>query len=361
MYIHYVEMASSEEKVYTDKDYIQLYPQKIYGHGRHGTVYAAKYYECDCVAKEMHHLKEEEAKTVSKAAFLKEMEIIKDLRHPNIVQLLDVCNKKDSPSSPILIMSKMSMTLNYFLKQSVNKAHYLYKKVDILRDIACGLHYLHSKSIIHRDLTANAIFLTEDFSAKIADFGQAKHFIEDDKLTTLPGDLSYMPPEALVDSPIYTFKLDIFSFGCVVIQVITHEKPVPSYETRRQLPNGRFELVSEIERRSEYIKTVLDLKLYELNKIIEQCLQDNPDRRPIAFDLLSMIQTCKETLLPTQESKLPEMPKMNLIDENIRLKNNEKASEQKFSDLLDDQKNQLERESQAVESVIETTIRAVGK
>ena len=360
-------MDSSEEKVYTDKDYIQLYPQKIYGHGRHGIVYAAEYYECDCVAKEIRHLKEEEAKTVSKAAFLKEMEIIKDLRHPNIVQLLDVYNKKDSSSSPILIMSKMSMTLYYFLKQSVNKAHYLYKKVDILRDIACGLHYLHSKSIIHRDLTANAIFLTEDFSAKISDFGQAKHFIEDEGVTTLPGDLCHMPPEALDDNPVYTFKLDIFSFGCVVIQVITHEKPVPSYETEIQLPNGKFEPVSEIERRSEYIKKVLDLKLYELNKIIEQCLQNNPDHRPNAFDLLLMIQKYKETLSPTQESKLPEQPKMNLIDENIRLKNNEKAFEQTFLNLLsekckvDSQKKRLEQELQQIKCAGDTNLRPVGK
>ena len=321
--------AGSEEKVCTDNVHIHLYPQKIYGHGRHGTVYAAKYYESDCVAKEMHHFKEEEAKEVSKAAFQKEMEIIQKLKHPNIVQLLSVCCRIDSPNSPILIMNKMSMTLNYFLKRSANKSHYLSKKVDILKDVACGLLYLHCNDIIHRDLTTNAIFLSEDFSAKIADFGQAKHFIENDKLTTSPGDLSYMPPEALVDNPVYTFKLDNFSFGCVVIHVITHKKPVPGYETTTLLPNGKYKRLSEIERRSEHLKNITDLELYELNKIVEKCLQDNPECRPNASDLLSMIQDYKATLSPTQESKLPDQSKMDLIDEVLTL--------QKLTDVLTEQ------------------------
>ena len=63
----------------------------------------------------------------------------------------------------------------------------------------------------------------------------------------------------------------------------------------------------------------MELKLSELNNIVEQCLQDNPECRPNTSDLLSTIQDYKKTLSPTQECKLPDQSKMDLIDEVLKL------------------------------------------
>ena len=282
--------------------------QEEIGRGRHGIVYAATYYGCDCVAKEMRHFEEEKEKDKSKDAFLKEMAIIRQLKHPNVIDLLEVCyrkdDRKDAPKLPILIMSKMSITLERFLSKASEKS-FLYNKVSIMHNIMCGLHYLHKKGIIHRDLTVKAIFLTEDLCAKIADFGQAKDYTKSTALTRLPGEFSHMPPEAFTENPKYTFKLDIFSFGCVVIQIIINVKPEPIFETHSISTAAGYTKASEVERRRKYIKRIKDLELNELCDIIEKCLQDKHEDRPEAVKLLPLIQKCKQALPKTTEkSKL---------------------------------------------------------
>ena len=325
---------------------IFLYPRKKIGQGRHGIVYAATYYGSDCVAKNMYGFEGEEAKNKLRAAFLKEIQIIQQLKHPNIIEILEICQIKDDPYSNILVMQKMPMTLNTFLQENPGKS-FLRNKVSILHNIICGLHYLHSKGIMHRDLTVNAIFLTEDLHAIIADFGQAKLYDKSKKFSTArPGEVSHMPPEAFNDNARYTFKLDIFSFGCVVIHVITNKMPVPCYETMKELPNGMYTKIPEFERRQVHINKLIELHLHELCKIIENCLQNNPDDRPMASDLLPVIQKYKETLSITQESILYKKSKFLRVDEVLKVKH----QQQKMSTLLaesykvDDHNVDLEQE-----------------
>ena len=318
-------MSVSEKggHVDTDNPEVRLYPQKELGQGRHGTVYAATFFGTDCVAKEMHHFKHRQAIDTSRRAFEKEMEIIKKLKHPNIIDLLAVCHRKDAPNSPILIMDKTSMTLSDFLQRSSDKS-LSFNKISILHNIICGLHYLHRNGIIHRDLTVNAIYLTDNFCAKIADFGQATDQLQPH--TKVPGEVSHMPPEALSEQPRYTFKLDIFSFGCVVIQVITNVMPIPTYEMTKKQPDGTYVAISEVERRGELIAKLKDTSLRE---VVKKCLQNDPDSRPEAFDLLSPIDKCKETLPKSPESKLSEKSKLELVSENIKL-----SREQEISNLF---------------------------
>ena len=294
---------------------IFLYPRKRIGQGRHGIVYAATYYGSDCVAKNMYVFEGEEAKNKLRAAFLKEIQVVQQLKHPNIIEILEICQIKDDPYSNILVMQKIPMTLNTFLQENPGKS-FLHNKVSILHNIICGLHYLHCKGIMHRDLTVDAIFLTEDLHAIIADFGQAKLYDKSKKFsTTVPGEFSHMPPEALNENAQYTFKLDIFSFGCVVIHVITNEMPVPCYEThsRKKLPNGMPIKISEFDRRVEHINKIIELKLHEIYRVVEKCLQDQPEDRPMASEIMVTIKNYKETLPKTQECALYEKPKVDLV------------------------------------------------
>ena len=307
-------VSEKEAYVHTDNSEVFLYPQKGLGQGRHGTVYEATFYGTACVAKEMYHFKHQQAIDVSRRAFEKEMEIIKKLKHPNIIDLLDICHREDAPNSPILIMGKTSMTLNDFLLLSSDKS-LLYNKMSMLHNIICGLHYLHKNGIIHRDLTVHAIYLTDNFCAKIADFGQATH--QHRPHTKVPGEISHMPPEALKENPQYTSKLDIFSFGCVVIHVKTNKMPIPIYETKKMQPDGTYTPISEVERRRDLIEKLKDTNLH---KIVEICLQDNPDSRPEASNLLSMIGKCKDTLPKSPESELSEKSKLELVREHMELK-----------------------------------------
>ena len=103
-------------------------------------------------------------------------------------------------------------------------------KLSILFDVSLGLRYLHSRKILHRDLSSNNILLTALLRAKIGDLGVAKVVKVDNKksLTQVPGTADFMPPEAQVDMPIYDASLDVFSYGGVVFHTATQKWPAPS-------------------------------------------------------------------------------------------------------------------------------------
>ena len=152
----------------------------------------------------------------------------------------------------------------------------------ILLDVANGLNYLHQKRppIIHRDLSANNVLLTTGHKAKISDLGMSTLADAVKKnLTTAPGNLYIMPPEALDHNPVYDNSLDVFSFGCLILHVLTGQFPVPNKEFVPK-PNdpGSFVKVLEWDRRASYVQQVPHDN--GLLSIAKQCLDDNPSTRP---------------------------------------------------------------------------------
>jgi len=333
-----------QKSISTDNAHVKVFPGKKIGNGKYGVVYAAKYFGADCVAKEMYKFVVAQAIEVSQTAFKKEVDMLKNFKHPNIVQLMTVCQREDTPDLPILVMEKMSITLSTFL---INE-HILHHKICILHGIVCGLYYLHNEcSIIHRNLTANSILLSDDYTPKISDFGQAKVFEPSVKtLTKVPGDLSHMPPEALSDQPIYSYKLDIFSFGCIVIHTVTQEKPTPMYESYKQLSNGKYVPIPEVERRSEIIEKMTLPALQHLHDTVLYCLRDNPDDRPNAVDLQ---KTFQKMLNDTPLSTKHVQSKFSLIDELDSAQNQMEDMKEQVSNLriekkeLDSHKMTLEQ------------------
>ena len=111
-------------------------------------------------------------------------------------------------------------------------------KLSILDEVCLGLRYLHSRNppIVHRDLTPNNILLSYRLEAKITDLGVAKVVRTDNQktMTKLSGtpDQDFMPPEALSVRPVYGHSLDVFSYGGVILNVITQLWPQPSDRTQ---------------------------------------------------------------------------------------------------------------------------------
>ena len=145
---------------------------------------------------------------------VKELSLQSNLRHPHIVQFLGIWQLPGT-SLPALVTELMDTSLHKFLVDPVmieNQVPISYKK-SILEDVTKGLIYLHKKGIVHRDLTANNVLLTSSLVAKIADLGNSRFLPKEEfaKLTSRPGTLVYMPPEA--NTKDYSHKLDIFSFG----------------------------------------------------------------------------------------------------------------------------------------------------
>ena len=164
--------------------------------------------------------------------WLRELTLMTQVHHPNIVQCKGVCFLKNE-TMPVLLMERLRSSLHAYLLDSTNSNIPLVRKLSILYDVAKGLVYLHSHkpAIIHGDLTGTNVLLDSELRAKISDFGNARLMDLDPKATpwiytAMPGTPDYMPPEAQGYSAKCGPSLDVFSFGHLslftIIQSLVH-------------------------------------------------------------------------------------------------------------------------------------------
>ncbi len=203
---------------------------------------------------------------------------------------------------PVLLMEMMDDSLTHFLESSTQPIPY-HIQVNICHDITLALSFLHSNGIIHRDLSSNNVLLICNIRAKLTDFGMAR--LKDLNLhathvtnTMCPGNDVYMPPEAVQDKPVYTEKIDCFSFGVITVQTLTREFPKPGSRQKvvddPRYPRGALKLcVPEIERRQNHISQV-DPN-HPLLPIALDCLKDDDGERPSTQQLCKRVAALKET------------------------------------------------------------------
>ena len=231
--------------------------------------------------------------------FEQECNFLSGIRHPHIVQYLGLARDPET-RLPVLLMELMDDSLTRFLERTQEPLPY-HTQVDLCHDIALALAYLHSNGIIHRDLSSNNVLLIAGSRAKVTDFGMAKVFDMSRStmthLTMCPGTLAYMSPEALDDPPVYTKKLDSFSFGVVDIQIITRQFPDPGPRMKKikdpRDPKRRLhEVVPETERRKSHIDLIDPT--HPLLPIAIDCLSYNEEDRPSAQELCHHLAALKE-------------------------------------------------------------------
>ena len=231
--------------------------------------------------------------------FEQECNFLSGIRHPHIVQYLGLARDPET-RLPVLLIELMDDSLTQFLERSKEPLPY-HTQVDLCHDITLALAYLHSNGIIHRDLSSNNVLLIAGSRAKVTDFGLAKVF--DMSRTTMtpqtmcPGTLAYMSPEAFDDPPVYTRKLDSFSFGVLDIQIITRQFPDPGPRVKKikdpSDPKCRLhEVVPETERRKSHIDLIDPT--HPLLPIAIDCLSYNEEDRPSAQDLCHHLAALKE-------------------------------------------------------------------
>ena len=302
-------------------------PRVEIGRGSYAVVEEFDFQGLSCVGKSIHQTLYDSASTRERETMLErfegECEMLSRLRHPHIVQFLGVHFNEGSPL-PVLLMERLHSTL----AACVDRHGKLPEECcyTVLCDVGVGLRYLHGHTpnpIIHRDLTANNVLVTPDMSAKISDLGVAKILnlspARMTQLTTCPGTPSYMPPEALVERPIYSTNMDTFAYGNLMVHVFCGRWPVPGVAFRAD-PRDPNVMVpcTEVQRRDAYLKDIGDA--HPLMGTMRQCLSNNPTARPNVFQIL---QTIKEVMLrfPTSsESRVDLLIRNQLLsDENTAL------------------------------------------
>ncbi|CAL4895866.1 unnamed protein product [Urochloa decumbens] len=159
--------------------------------------------------------------------FFNEVKLVSQVQHKNLVKLIG-CSV-EGPESLLVYEYLCNTSLDHYLFDAFKKnALDWERRFEIVLGTAEGLSYLHSASeirIIHRDIKASNILLDERFRPKIADFGLARNFMEDQShlSTGLAGTFGYMAPEYIVHGQL-TEKADIYSYGVLVLEIITGRK-----------------------------------------------------------------------------------------------------------------------------------------
>ena len=282
---------------------IVLYKSQTLGTGSYGGVCKAK---CDgllCAAKIMHPTLFDlwdPGTTSYLRRFEEECRLLSLARHPNVVQYLATYRDPET-HLPVLLMELCDESLCRFLERSVGPLPY-HTELNISHDIALALVYLHTNGLIHRDLTGNNVLMIGGVRAKVTDFGMSKLAGINPRMTPLtlcPGNLQYMSPEALEEPPSYTEKLDIFSLGVLLVQIMTRQFPAPGPRFQVvDVPNDPRFLegtvrvpIPETQRRSAHLQLISST--HPLKAVAMNCLKGKERERPSAQQLSNTLSELK--------------------------------------------------------------------
>ena len=315
MYVPYNDEMDKQQDFLPGYKDVKIFKTQKLGVGSYGAVYKASCDQLPCAAKLLHptliteDLQEGEGGGSSKDhrkplyRFRRECQFLSQFRHPNIIQYIGVC--LDSTSNlPALLMELMDESLTDFLDRHSLKPLPFHVAFNICQDVALAISFLHANNIWHRDLSSNNILMLGDRRAKVTDFGMAKMFSEltgGSTKTAVPGTSAYMPPESIDETPEYSEKIDIFSYGVLLVQIVSGKCPKPS-KRMRSIPGGRmYQKVSEAERRKEHIGQIASN--HPLLPLALDCIADSECDRPSATDVVKMLHPIKSSSLYTSSKK----------------------------------------------------------
>ncbi|KAH0651148.1 hypothetical protein KY285_032238 [Solanum tuberosum] len=289
----------------------------VIGNGASGRVYKAVLSNGEAVAVKKlweRTVKDETpygALESDKDEFEIEVETLGKIRHKNIVRLWCCC---DTGDSKLLVYEYMpNGSLGDLLHSCKAKLLDWPLRFKIALDAAEGLSYLHHgcvPPIVHRDVKSNNILLDDEFRAKISDFGVAKIVKAGSKgdvesMSVIAGSCGYIAPEYAYTLHVNE-KSDIYSFGVVILELVTGKRPVSPEFGEKDLATwvhttlnekGVDQLLDPNLNSSfkEHICKVLDVGL--------RCLNQTPANRPSMHRVVKMIQESVPYNVPEMENK----------------------------------------------------------
>ncbi|KAH8942202.1 hypothetical protein BDL97_14G086200 [Sphagnum fallax] len=232
--------------------------------------------------------------------FLNEVVSITGVRHKNLVKLKGCC------------LHHTQRLLVYEYVENKNLAEALWgsnmednifldwpTRFRIFVGIARGLVYLHEElqpCIIHRDIKASNILLNNNLNAKIADFGLARLFSDDQSqlFTQVAGTIGYMSPEYATLGQLST-KVDVYSFGILLLEIISGRKAILQNTTSNTyLVEWAWSLhktnmlISLVDQKIH--NTIVESEMRRVINVALLCVQVETTKRPIMSQVLSMLQ-----------------------------------------------------------------------
>ncbi|KAL6853472.1 hypothetical protein ACP4OV_019501 [Aristida adscensionis] len=298
------------------------------GQGGFGPVYVAKLEDGQEVAVKRLSRRS----TQGGREFMNEVKLIAKLQHRNLVRLLGCCIDDDERMLVYEYMHNQSLDTFIFDEE---KRRWLtwQKRYEIILGIARGLMYLHEDSrfrIIHRDLKASNVLLDRNMVPKISDFGIARMFGCDQTTAytgKVVGTYGYMSPEYAMDG-IISMKSDVFSFGVLVLEIVTGRRNRGSYEPELDLNLLGYAWMLWREGRSvELLDEAMGGgfehgKLLRCVQVALLCVEAQPRSRPLMSSVVAM--------LASESATIPE-PKEPGVNVGRRTSDTESSRTQSFT------------------------------
>ncbi|EFN74578.1 Cell division protein kinase 4 [Camponotus floridanus] len=254
---HELSRAKSETTVqsFTLREHASYEDLSLIGNGAYGTVYKAK----DKSSGQIVALKKVRVPLTDDGlpmSTLREIAALKSLEryeHPNIVRLLDVCQgdylhlpsgdgeqseRLDRGLTLWLVFEHVERDLASYIANYRDSSPQSRIPSNIVRqmsrEILCGVEFLHSHRIIHRDLKPQNLLVTRERRIKIADFGLAKTYDFEMRLTSVVVTQWYRAPEVLLGCS-YATPVDVWSVGCILAELCKLEPLFPGTSEGDQL------------------------------------------------------------------------------------------------------------------------------
>lgn len=194
----------------------------VNGNGVFGTVYRAiDRYTQEQVALKCLHLDEEDCQDGIPSRVIREVSILRDFEHPNVVRLLDFI--MDGLSDYALVFEYIDLDLHRYLRPYRNQQQKmpLHQVMMYAKDLFSGVHACHTRLIVHRDLKPQNV-LVSPTGLKICDFGLARFFTLPQKpYTQTVVTLWYRAPEIILGAHFYGTEVDVWSSGCIITEMLT--------------------------------------------------------------------------------------------------------------------------------------------
>jgi serine/threonine protein kinase len=247
---------------------------RVISRGTYGVVYLGKYMENDVAIKVF----KKRNRRINMENFLKEVEILRGLRHKNVVLYMGVCIGQ---SSYMIITEYMDRGSLYNILHEKNVRLPVERILDIIIEVAQAMVYLHKKQIVHCDLKSSNILVDHNWNIKLADFGLSRIRTRSSRLSTYEekakqklriGTPHWMAPEILRGEK-YEESSDVYSFGLVVLELLTG-----------QIPNKELsipQITGLVGFNSDYRQEIPEDLPHEFFRfLIEKCTRRDPRERP---------------------------------------------------------------------------------
>jgi len=265
------------------------------GEGAFGKVYRGTCKCIDVAIKELKsHLTED-----AKKKFKDEALLLSNLKHDSIIQFIGLCAESADPTKPgsqerFVLLTEFAPNgslADYVkkrdpIKDADRKKFSHSEKLQVLREVAAGMNYLHGKEILHLDLKPANILLDDCWRARIADFGMSR-VVAPEKPSeylsfvskTVGGTPLYMAPEVLMgEKP--TPAVDVYSFGIMTWEVLNEASPYPD-DKKKDMVTLKEHVVTKNQRPAQATQTSND-KPYEF---CQKCWDKDPAKRYTFKDL----------------------------------------------------------------------------